>query len=213
MRRHLRQQEPAVDVKCYRCNDGYVVDGATFRICTECGGMGKVTMDAETGLLLRGEAWVLDHPGVPFIHVTRNWGTHLIGFLPLSAYPPAGQSVPYLFGMADREKMLDNLSKEIQGILKHWTPVQWLYCDGMQLQPICPDEAVAKVDLYVSLIRRIWETGLHLETATPAPVRVTRRYGNIDVEINGTKRSLHGTEDTMFLLMMLLEADGHTVRS
>ncbi len=53
MKHHPRQRESTVEVKCYHCDGGYVFDGVSYRPCPECGGMGKVTMDTETGLLLR----------------------------------------------------------------------------------------------------------------------------------------------------------------
>ncbi len=48
MKHHSRQYEPAVNVKCYNCEDGYVFNGVTYRLCPECGGWGWVTMTSWT---------------------------------------------------------------------------------------------------------------------------------------------------------------------
>lgn len=54
------------------------------------------------------ENLILANPNIPFIHLTRECGTTLIMMEPWDheIYPLHGESVPYLFGFADRYHIL-----------------------------------------------------------------------------------------------------------
>ena len=47
-------------------------------------------------------------PGCPYLHYTRESGTHIVMMPPADSdyYPKAGEYVKYLFGMAEREHIL-----------------------------------------------------------------------------------------------------------
>lgn len=51
--------------------------------------------------------WLEANPGVPFLHYTRRTGTDLVELAPIDRLPKAGERVPYLFGTADREHIVN----------------------------------------------------------------------------------------------------------
>ncbi len=57
-------------------------------------------------LVKHDKRWITDNPGVPFVHYTRIWGTHLISFDPVTSYPGKNVLVPYMFGRAGRDRIL-----------------------------------------------------------------------------------------------------------
>lgn len=49
-----------------------------------------------------------------FIHMTRDTGTYLVKLIPFTEYPEAGVKVPYLFGTADRERIIRSMNHFVQ---------------------------------------------------------------------------------------------------
>jgi len=96
---------------------------------------------------------------VPFVHITRDWGTHLDEFWPVESYPKAGERVPYLFGTVCREELADRAGSTVQyyvdrkgeqGAIK-----QILYFDGKKVQNISLAGASA---LFADYRKRIKES-------------------------------------------------------
>lgn len=82
------------------------------------------------------------HPGTPFLHWTKSnkCGTWLLLLHPPDAYPPAGVHVPWLFGTADRTRIL----RQEVGLAKTAMGAQLvLHFDGQKLRQVTDKQAVA----------------------------------------------------------------------
>ncbi|MFC1652703.1 hypothetical protein ACFL3F_03180, partial [Planctomycetota bacterium] len=93
--------------------------------------------------LMHDKDWIESNPGVSFMHYTRATGTHLIPLNPSNTYPPAGTKVKYLFGMADREYILQG-KLEMQDWFENAMrepPRLILHYDGRTLQPVTLQKA------------------------------------------------------------------------
>jgi hypothetical protein len=83
-------------------------------------------------LLVHDKTEIERNPGIPFLHWTRESGTHLAMLRPSHKLPAAGEIVPILFGKGDREVIVEN----VVGMAEYHNsgksePVQLaLYCDG-----------------------------------------------------------------------------------
>jgi hypothetical protein len=100
-----------------------------------------------------------EHPGVPFLHWTRDTGTNISFLIPWDAYPKLGEVVPFLFGVADREHLLN----EVVGFAE-WhakginDPKRFTvhYFDGKKLKQITVQKAVQIAKEYAAGIQRLW---------------------------------------------------------
>jgi len=81
---------------------------------------------------------------VPFVHITRDWGTHLDEFWPVESYPKPGEMVPYLFGHVDRDGLVDRAGANIEYFASHRAEEVLLvqYFDGDTVKEISLDRAV-----------------------------------------------------------------------
>lgn len=172
--------------------------------------------DYQDDLLVHDKEWILANPGVPFIHATRNSGTHLIALRRLSDYPPEGVHVPYVFGQADRWKMMRDAKEWLSAVSRTWHDgdiKQYLYYEGSQLWPTTLKEATRIAEDYIKLVTRVWqEPALNgLATLTPTTIHVAHRYGKVGILVDGHETVwIQGTEEQAILLSVLLEADGHS---
>jgi hypothetical protein len=95
----------------------------------------------------------------PFIHWTRQSGTCVEPMIAPDQYPKRGERVPYLFGTADREHILNQRI----GTATYWTnknnlPVEAChYFDGKTLKRITLETAVALMRDYGMQVRNCWE--------------------------------------------------------
>lgn len=112
------------------------------------------------------EKLILANPNVPFIHLTRESGTTLIMMEPCDheIYPAYGETVPYLFGFADRYHIL-NAKKEIFDTYDGYqnTKLSILYLNGnmvvTELNPIFKDKFYRRVmDTNREILLRHWNT-------------------------------------------------------
>jgi hypothetical protein len=113
----------------------------------------------ETDLTTHDKDWIEVNPGIPFMHYTRATGTHLISFSLAGSYPPPGTRVKYLFGTADREKILQD-KLEMQDWFESTVrkpPKLILHCDGRILQQVTISKAREIVEDYVRTIRAEWK--------------------------------------------------------
>ena len=94
-----------------------------------------------------------DNPGVPFLHFTRATGTGLI-MLSTKNWPRKGETIPYLFGSADRNHLL----KELENTAQHYRGNSRLiqHYDGNMLHIISHDEAMFIVDALQYEIMKGW---------------------------------------------------------
>lgn len=97
---------------------------------------------------------------VPFIHYTRENGTHLL-FLPPhdhESYPPEGKFVPYLFGDANREHIRNEIVSQAEYAVKNKRTFALLvqYFDGKALRSISPERALEIAREYHATISYEW---------------------------------------------------------
>ena len=113
----------------------------------------------ESDLVTHDKDWIEVNPGIPFMHYTRATGTHLISFSLAGSYPPPGTRVKYLFGTADREKILQD-KLEMQDWFESTVrkpPKLILHCDGRILKQVTISKAMEIVEDYVCAIRAEWK--------------------------------------------------------
>lgn len=98
--------------------------------------------------------------GVPFLHFTREAGTHM-QFLPPAddaCFPPAGVRVRYLFGTADRNHILDEHAATVRHYENSFNPpaLAIVHFDGLKLRIVSLKKAGEIVSAYQSAVRREW---------------------------------------------------------
>ncbi len=109
--------------------------------------------------LTHDKNWIEENPGVPFMHYTRATGTHLISLGSAGSYPPPGTRVKYLFGTADREKILQD-KLEIQDWFEspvRKPPKLILHYDGRMLKQVTLGKAREIVEDYIRTIKSQWK--------------------------------------------------------
>ena len=167
-----------------------------------------------TDLLVHDRHWIEGNPGVPFLHATRKWGTHLIGLDRLTSYPARGELSRYMFTQAYRDTFLDGKVEWIKAVEKQQQVLQWLYFDGRKFQTVTYERALDIVRSYISLIGRVWQRpGLDCLRDDPSlPVCIHRRNGRIAIVVaDRNPIAMDGSQDKAELLKLILEADGHLV--
>ena len=114
--------------------------------------------------------WIEDHPGVPFIHATRDFGTDIVELYPADDpfWPPKGQRVPYLFGEADRDHILEQAAGTARYLQKRDRILLMLYYDGQTLRETTAKQAVKIAEDYDRSVRWAWAH------ARPAPTQQIR---------------------------------------
>jgi len=184
----------------------------TFRwLCDRC--LDQIE-EWQSDLLLRDRQWIEGNQGVPFIHATRKWGTHIIGLDRLSSYPPRGELAPYMFIRAYRDTFLDGKIEWLKAVEQQHDVLQWLYFDGVKFQPTTFERALDIVRSYVSLIGRVWRRPalecLCEDTSLPVCIYTQNmRIAVVVAERNPV--AMDGGADKAALLKLILEADGHLV--
>jgi hypothetical protein len=98
------------------------------------------------------------HSGCPYLHYTRESGTHILFLIPAKEYPREGDRVPFLFGFADRWHLL----KELVSAAEHWLrpcntrPLLTLWFDGKKFHQITVDKALDIARAYRIRIESEW---------------------------------------------------------
>ena len=90
-----------------------------------------------------------------FIHLTREYGTHMDFLLPKEAYPEPGQVVPYLFGHVNRLDLVDRAGANTAYFSRpnSGTILQVLYYTGEDILTIDLAEAAHLINEYKTLMR------------------------------------------------------------
>lgn len=97
-----------------------------------------------------------DHPTWKFLHFAGPCGTHLVSMPPAEDYPRRGEYVPYLFGTADRDHVLNGGHSVIVTIEKSSDRRTVHYWDGKRLQRVAFKEARYLYLDYMEAIRAAW---------------------------------------------------------
>lgn len=98
-------------------------------------------------------------PDTPFLHYTRECGTHMFMMHPTEDLPAAGERVRYLFGEADRDHIARQVvdcakalarpsDRDLHKLVHHF--------DGKRLRKIDVDQAVKIAEEYYWALKREW---------------------------------------------------------
>ena len=98
------------------------------------------------------------NPNIPFLHFTGSTGTNIESLVDASEYPRKGERVPYLFGTADREHILDQKVKMVDHMAKVNRNDLTLYYpgEGKRVRTITHDKAKEIIREYRRRIEGIW---------------------------------------------------------
>jgi hypothetical protein len=100
---------------------------------------------------------ILANPETPFLHWTRPTGTNIeFLFGPAAAvFPPKGQTVPYLFGNANRVD-LTRKPFEVAEYFQRQQNVIVHHFDGQRLRPLSLEAAVETARNYSRQVQAVW---------------------------------------------------------
>lgn len=100
---------------------------------------------------------ILANPETPFLHWTRPTGTNIeFLFGPAAAvFPPKGQTVPYLFGHANRVDLTRKPS-EVAEYFQRQQDVIVHHFDGERLRPLSLEAAVETARNYSRQVQAVW---------------------------------------------------------
>lgn len=117
----------------------------------------------EDDLLKHDRQMIEQHePGTPFLHYTRATGTHLFMLIPADEYPRKGEYVPFLFGHADREHLVQSVVDVARGFVRRLetgdTPQKLvLHFDGRKFRQVNERKAHEIARDYAGSVRAAWE--------------------------------------------------------
>lgn len=107
-------------------------------------------------LLVHDRRLIRRHPKVPFIHVTRQYGSYLTLLHPAENYPPEGKEIPYIFSTADRWHLLKESGSIVAFCQKNHPDALVHYFDGQKLQVITYEKAASIIEEYIKGIKLTW---------------------------------------------------------
>jgi hypothetical protein len=96
-------------------------------------------------------------PSTPFLHFTRETGTNIIFLVSPDAYPAKGFRVPYLFGYADREHILNETVSLVKALEKSGNTKLVLYFTGKTFKKVTFKEAFDIAQKYMYETRIAWK--------------------------------------------------------
>ncbi len=109
-------------------------------------------------LLIYDKNEIEGNPNIPFLHFTGSTGTNIELLVDTSEYPKKGERVPYLFGTAGREHILDQKVKMVDHMTKVNRNDLMLYYpgEGKRVRTITHDKAKEIIREYRRRIEGIW---------------------------------------------------------
>ena len=90
------------------------------------------------------EVIVTDFPGVPFLHITRERGTHVVLFFGEERYPKEGEVVPFALGRwRDRKELLEWVCCRFKGYLDSYGGdiKTIIHYDGNSVRVVSPNQS------------------------------------------------------------------------
>ena len=121
----------------------------------------KHIKDYRDDLLVHDKNAIEANPNIPFLHFTGESGTIIEFLLPFGSYPIKGERVPYLFGTADREQILEQIKSMVFYTRKSTRQDLILYYDGLtithNLFDITQDKAEEIVTAYYNKMKILFE--------------------------------------------------------
>lgn len=98
--------------------------------------------DYQTDLTKHDREAIESNPGIPFLHWTKDSGTWMVHLWPLEKLPAKGERVPYLFGTATREHVVNEIKTIAELMCKERGRIQCCYrFDGQRLLWLTVGEA------------------------------------------------------------------------
>jgi len=110
--------------------------------------------DYQKDLLVHDKNHLDKFPDRPFLHFTGSTGTHIITLFFLEDYPKKYEQVPYLFGKADRDHILNELTSVVECMNRCNRMDLILYFDGKKLNEISYETAKLKVAEYTRKMKQ-----------------------------------------------------------
>jgi len=108
-------------------------------------------------LLVHDKEFIDENPGLPFLHFTGETGTHLFPFWKSEKFPKAGEEVKYLFGYADRERILESEMSVIPDMkTRYGRDKLAMYFDGKRLREISYKRATLLAFEYQTRLIQEW---------------------------------------------------------
>lgn len=102
--------------------------------------------------------FIRTHNPERLIWITHDCGTHFARFWKAEELPPAGQNVPYLFGTADRNRIVNNELEALRNCFHE--EVHDFYLIEPQIgtfRKIRKKEAIAMLEDHVRKLYELWE--------------------------------------------------------
>ena len=104
---------------------------------------------------------IAENPGARFVHIARSTGTSLTLFRnDLTYFPKKGETVPYLFGTAERNRILKDSLYEIEYYSQNNgndALYKLHYFDGKKLIKIDFKKAIELKNQYFKNVTNIWD--------------------------------------------------------
>ena len=107
-------------------------------------------------LLVHDKNMIEAYPGLPFIHFSRENGTHLYFLRTADLFPAKGETVKYLFGWASRDHILDTERDALLCIIRENQSKIVLHYDGKTIRKVSSQQALDLYDANASKIRALW---------------------------------------------------------
>lgn len=115
----------------------------------------------ETDVTVHDKRIITGNPETPFLHWTRNMGTHISMMLPSDheSWPRPGVREKFLFGTRDRDGFLRAVIENARYFQGRNEPIELvLHFDGKKLREISIDDAVDIASGYIARMRREWHS-------------------------------------------------------
>ena len=118
--------------------------------------VGHLVINYRNDLLVHDRNEIEKRPDEKFLHWSRESGTHLMFLSGLEVYPAKGTNVPYLFGSASREHILDQKLEFAKYFIKCEQVRAVHYFNGFDLAETTVQRAVEITREYVDGIVNYW---------------------------------------------------------
>ena len=121
---------------------------------------GQIIKNYRADLTKHDRSMINKNETTPFIHYTRESGTHIIFLGEPDTYPAPGETQPYIFGHCNRQQLLNNKLEEHNAIFKSFgaeTIKALTYSTGSgTVYPVNRETAAGIIDHYITAIKRAW---------------------------------------------------------
>jgi len=108
-------------------------------------------------LVKHDQADIVANPGTPFLHFTGSTGTTLIWLRKADQYPAPGEKVPYLFGHAGRQHILEEVTAVVRCLKTLNRQALVLHYDGKEsVRSVSQAQAEEIAASYTRSVEKEW---------------------------------------------------------